>query len=62
VEATSAVSFMANNLQNRQLTTEFSVQMAKFFNDLDVTSEVDCDKKLEKLAMEDEEIGILSFK
>lgn len=36
--------------------------MAKFFNDLDVTSEVDCDKKLEKLAMEDEEIGILSFK
>ncbi|KAI6184520.1 hypothetical protein M3Y97_00605300 [Aphelenchoides bicaudatus] len=60
VEATSAVSFMANNLQNRQLCTEFSVQVAKFFNDLEVTSETACNEKLEELGKSDEEIATLT--
>ncbi|KAI6234106.1 hypothetical protein M3Y99_00844900 [Aphelenchoides fujianensis] len=59
VEATSAVSFMANHLQNRQLVTEFSVSLAKFYNDLGVTSETACTQKLEELGKTDEEIAAL---
>lgn len=53
---------MANNLQNRQLTTEFSVQMARFYNDLDVTTEADCTSKTDQLSKCDEEISKLILK
>ncbi|KAI6196531.1 hypothetical protein M3Y94_01120300 [Aphelenchoides besseyi] len=59
VEATSAISFMANNLQNRQLVTEFSVSVAKFYNDLGVNSEAACRQKLEELAITDHEMAPL---
>lgn len=52
MEAISPISFMANNLQNRQLCTEFAVQVAKFRS-----SEAASNQKLEQLASSDEEIG-----
>jgi prophage DNA circulation protein len=46
---------MANSLQTRQLPTEFSIQVAKFFNDLEVTSDAECNQKLEQISEGNEE-------
>lgn len=49
---------MANSLQTRQLPTEFSIKMAKFFNDMEVTSEAECMQRLELISKGDEETGV----
>ncbi|CAD5215025.1 unnamed protein product [Bursaphelenchus xylophilus] len=49
---------MANHLQNKQLCTEFSVQLAKVYDALGVKTKDEYDQKLTQLASEDPEIGV----
>ncbi|CAD5210201.1 unnamed protein product [Bursaphelenchus okinawaensis] len=48
---------MANHLQNKQLGTEFSIQLAKVYNAISVKTQDEYDQKLTQIASEDSDLG-----